>query len=30
MGRHERLVRKILRGRSDASIRFDRLLTLMR
>ena len=30
MGRHERMVRTILRGRSDANIRFDELRALMR
>lgn len=30
MSRHERLVRTILRGRSDANIRLDALRALMR
>ena len=30
MSRHERLVQTILRGRSDANIRFDHLCSLMR
>ena len=30
MSRHERIVRTILRGRSDANIRFDELRALMR
>ena len=30
MSRHERLVQTILRGRSDANIRFDALRALMR
>ncbi len=30
MGRHERLVETILRGRSDANIRFDELRAPMR
>ncbi len=30
MSRHERLVRTLLRGRSDANIRFDALRALMR
>ena len=30
MSRHERLVQTILRGRSDANIRFGELRTLMR
>ena len=30
MSRHERLVQTILRGRSDANIRFDDLRALMR
>ena len=30
MSRHERLVRTILRGRSDANIRFSALCALMR
>ena len=30
MSRHERLVRTILRGRSDANIRFDALRALLR
>ena len=29
MSRHERLVRTILRGRSDANVRFDELRALM-
>ena len=30
MNRHERLLQKILGGRSDANIRFDELRALMR
>ncbi len=30
MSRHERLVQTILRGRSDANIRFDKLRALLR